>query len=98
VTGLLGGQNLHWFTPSGWLLLSDHWQNTFNCLETTSASTVLYDNPVFCYYLSTFAQYSPNKVNGRQDGFLVGTWNDHAFGSLCVNLLRFRTQLRRTQN
>jgi hypothetical protein len=98
VTGILGGQILTWFSPSGWVLLSDSWQNTFNCTETTSASTVLYKNGIFCAFFSTYARYAPNKVNGLQNGTLVGTWNDSVFGSVCVNLLRFRMQLRRTQN
>jgi phage major head subunit gpT-like protein len=98
VTGILGGQILTWFTGSGWVLVSDSWQNTFNCSETTSASTVLYKNGIFCAFFSTFARYAPNKVNGLQNGTLVGTWNDTVFGSVCVNLLRFRMLLRRTQN
>jgi hypothetical protein len=98
VTGILGGQNLTWFTPSGWFLLSDSWNNTFNCTQTTSASTVAYDNPVFCALISTFATYNPNRANGLQNGVLLGSWNDIVFGSVCVNLLRFRMQLQRTQN
>lgn len=97
VTGLLGGQALTWFTPSGWLKLSNTFQNTFNCTQTTVASTALFDNPVFCALNSTFAAYN-NRVNGKQNGALVGTWNDSVFGSVCVNLLRFRVQLKRTLN
>jgi len=98
VTGILGGQSLTWFTGSGWFLASDSWQNTFNCSATTSASTVHYQNNIFCAFFTTFAQYNPNKVNGLQNGTLVGTWNDSVFGNVCVNLLRFRMQLTRTQN
>jgi hypothetical protein len=98
VTGIVGGQFLTWFSPSGWVLLSDSWQNTYNCSATTSASTVLYKNGIFCAFFSTYASYAPNKVNGLQNGTLLGTWNDSVFGSVCVNLLRFRIQLRRTQN
>ncbi|HXO38090.1 MAG TPA: hypothetical protein VN872_05610 [Candidatus Acidoferrum sp.] len=98
VTGILGGQTLTWFSPSGWSLVSDSWQNTFNCSATTSASTVLYRNGIFCAFFTTWASYNPNKVQGLQNGTLFGTWNDSVFGTVCVNLLRFRMQLTRTQN
>jgi hypothetical protein len=98
VTGILGGQTLTWFSPSGWSLVSDSWQNTFNCSATTSASTVLYRNGIFCAFFTTWASYNPNKVQGLQNGTLLGTWNDSVFGTVCVNLLRFRIQLTRTQN
>ena len=98
VTGISGGYVLTWFRPSGWRLLSNSWNNSYNCTETTSASTVLYDNPVFCAFVTAYASYHPNMVNGRQNGDLVGTWNDRVYGSACVNLRRFRMQLKRTQN
>ena len=98
VTGILGGENLTWFTGSGWFLASDSWQNTFNCSATTSASTTHYQNNIFCAFFTTFATYNPNKVNGLQNGTLQGTWNDTVSGNVCVNLLSFRMQLTRTQN
>ena len=97
-SGILGGQTLTWFSPSGWSLVSNSWQNTFNCSATTSASTVLYRNGIFCAFVTTWASYNPNRVQGLQNGTLLGTWNDSVFGSVCVNLLRFRMQLTRTQN
>ena len=98
VTGILGGYNLTWLSGSGWGLLSNSWNNSYNCTQTTSASTVLFDNPVFCFGITTYAYYNPNKVNGRQNGDLVGTWNDSVYGSACVYLLSFRMQLQRTMN
>jgi len=98
VNGILGGNSLTWFTPSGWFVASNSWQNTFNCTQTTSASTVKFQNNVFCLGVSTFANYLPNQVNGRQDGTLVGTWNDTISGNICVNLVTFHKQLTRTQN
>ena len=98
VTGVSGGQHLTWFTLSGWEKLSDHFKNTFTCKQSTSASTVLYDNPIFCAGVDTYAFYNPNMVNGLQNGTLLGTWNDSFYGSLCVYLARFRMHLERTQN
>jgi hypothetical protein len=98
VNGILGGNSLTWFTPSGWFVASNSWQNTFNCTQTTSASTVKFQNNIFCVGISTFANYLPNQVNGQQNGTLVGTWNDTISGNICVNLVTFHHQLTRTQN
>jgi len=98
VTGASGGQHLTWFTLSGWEKLSDSFKNTVDCTQSTSASTVLYDNPVFCAGVDTYAFYNPNMVNGLQDGTLLGTWDDSFYGSLCVYLASFRMRLERTQN
>jgi hypothetical protein len=98
VKGISGGYVLTWFRPSGWRLLSNSWNNSYNCTETTTASRVLYKNSVFCAFDPTYALYNPNMVNGRQNGDLVGTWNDRVYGSVCVHLLRSHWQLKRTQN
>lgn len=44
------------------------------------------------------AQQDPNKVNGRSNGDLVGTWRAWSYGAICFKMLTLHHILKRAKN
>jgi hypothetical protein len=94
---VFGSYNYYWFSPSGWVLRENNWNNSYNCSLSTSSSYVHYHNGIFCAFISTESYYNRNTVNGRFDGWLLGSFSWTLSGG-CIGLLSFHDSLRRTLN
>jgi len=97
VAPVYGSWHLGWYSPSGWQLVSQNWQNTYTSYQTTSSHYAHFKNPYFCATIDTHSYYDRNTVHGRNNGSLVGVWNSWVSGG-CTGLLHFEHHLVRTLN
>jgi hypothetical protein len=97
VYNVSGNEAYGWYTPSGWEQVGKNWQNTYTCEQSRSSSYSHYRNGKFCFTVDTRTYYDRNTVNGRRDGWLLGSAQAKKTGG-CTRLLSFHGTLRRTQN
>jgi hypothetical protein len=93
----LGGRTYDWFTPSGWNLLAENWQNVFNCSLQSSSSFAHFRNGIFCLGADSDTVYDRNTVRGSWDGFLYGE-SFTVFSGPCTVLASFHYDFQRTLN
>lgn len=93
-----GSYSYHWYTPSGWGLHENNWQNSYRCYDSTSSSYVHFQNGIFCSGFDVDTYYNRNSIHGRYDGYLIGRWHSYNRGAPCKDWLHFHSRLRRTLN
>ena len=92
-----GSYAYDWYSPSGWALKDNNWQNVYDCSRQTSSSYVHYRNGLFCLTIDTHTYYDRNTIRGRWDGYLLAEWNTWNSGG-CTGLLSFHYNFRRDLN
>jgi hypothetical protein len=97
VAPVSAGFQYHWFTPSGWFLLQNNWQNSYTCAQSTSSSYAHFINDIFCMLHPTDVTYNRNTVHGQANGTLAGNVHASKLG-ICSPLLSFHWVLKRTLN
>jgi hypothetical protein len=97
VAPVSAGFQYHWYTPSGWFLLQNNWQNNYTCAQSTSSSYAHFINDIFCMLHPTDVTYDRNNVHGQANGTLSGSVHASKIG-ICSPLLSFHWVLRRTLN
>lgn len=96
-TGRYGSYYYTWYSPSGWQLKENNFQNYYTCYQTTVSSYAHFRNGIFCFTIDTHTYYDRNTVHGRYDGWLLGNVYAYKSGG-CTSLLSFHYALRRTYN
>jgi hypothetical protein len=92
-----GSYRYYWYSPSGWRLEENNWNNVYWCESQESSSYAHYFNGAFCANVDTHAYWDRNWVWGDWDGWLRGQWNTWVTGG-CTDLLRFEYHLVRDIN
>jgi len=97
------------FWPTSWFLYSDVPADYSYCTDdgmggyiedsyTAIVDYAIFENPVFCAFTTTWAEYYPQEVDGNSDGTMDGWYDSYIFGSPCSGWLTPQAmQLRRNQ-
>lgn len=82
-----------WYSPSGWSLKGNNWQNYYSCYHSISGSYAHFHNGSFCAFFDVDTYYNRSTVGGHYNGVLAGTWNSYNTGAVCKSLLSFHRTL-----
>lgn len=87
--------HLYWYSPSGWGKNADNFRSARQCSLEAASSYALFENDVFCFPNSCFAEYNRTSIHGHADGTLYGFWKPDCHGDSRCGLLSWHAQLIR---